>query len=66
MLFDIGGSMDDHIELCEQLFSAHSEFKHLEFYFHNCVYEHVWQDNNRRDSELLDTYQLINRYGWIA
>ena len=65
MLFDIGGSMDDHIELCEQLFSAaHSEFKHLEFfYFHNCVYEHVWQDNNRRDSELLDTYQLINRYG---
>ncbi len=65
MLFDIGGSMDDHIELCEQLLSAaHSEFKHLEFfYFHNCVYEHVWQDNNRRDSELLDTYQLINRYG---
>ncbi len=65
MLFDIGGSMDDHIQLCEQLFSAaHSEFKHLEFfYFHNCVYEHVWHDNDRRDSELLDTYQLINRYG---
>lgn len=33
------------------------------FYFHNCVYEHVWHDNDRRDSELLDTYQLINRYG---
>ncbi|WP_440054094.1 vWA domain-containing protein [Pseudoalteromonas sp. T1lg65] len=65
MLFDIGGSMDDHIQICEQLFSAaHSEFKHLEFfYFHNCVYEHVWPDNARRDSELIDTYQLIHRYG---
>lgn len=65
MLFDIGGSMDDYIHLCEQLFgAAHSEFKHLEFfYFHNCVYEQVWQDNERRDSEALDTYQLINRFG---
>ena len=65
MLFDIGGSMDDHIHLCEQLFSAaHSEFKHLEFfYFHNCVYEHVWQDNKRRDTKLIDTHQLIRRFG---
>ncbi|ALU43096.1 vWA domain-containing protein [Pseudoalteromonas rubra] len=65
MLFDIGGSMDDHIQICEQLFSAaHSEFKHLEFfYFHNCVYEHVWQDNDRLDNTLLDTHQLINRFG---
>ncbi|MDK1313921.1 vWA domain-containing protein [Pseudoalteromonas ardens] len=65
MLFDIGGSMDDHIQICEQLFSAaHSEFKHLEFfYFHNCVYEHVWQDNDRLDSTLFDTHQLINRFG---
>ncbi|MBD1581685.1 vWA domain-containing protein [Pseudoalteromonas sp. S16_S37] len=65
MLFDIGGSMDDYIHLCEQLFSAaHSEFKHLEFfYFHNCVYEHVWRDNARRQSSLIDTYQLINRFG---
>ncbi|NOU51664.1 VWA domain-containing protein [Pseudoalteromonas sp. JBTF-M23] len=65
MLFDIGGSMDDYIHLCEQLFSAaHSEFKHLEFfYFHNCVYEHVWRDNERRQSSLIDTYQLINRFG---
>lgn len=65
MLFDIGGSMDDHIHLCEQLFSAaHSEFKHLEFfYFHNCVYEHVWQDNKRRDTKLIDTHQLTRRFG---
>jgi uncharacterized protein with von Willebrand factor type A (vWA) domain len=65
MLFDIGGSMDDYIHLCEQLFSAaHSEFKHLEFfYFHNCVYEHVWQNNERRHASLIDTYQLINRFG---
>ncbi|BBN82768.1 VWA domain-containing protein [Pseudoalteromonas sp. A25] len=65
MLFDIGGSMDDYIHLCEQLFSAaHSEFKHLEFfYFHNCVYEHVWRDNQRRQASLIDTFQLINRFG---
>ncbi|CAM4215369.1 vWA domain-containing protein [Pseudoalteromonas byunsanensis] len=65
MLFDIGGSMDDYIHLCEQLFSAaHSEFKHLEFfYFHNCVYEHVWQDNSRREASLIDTFKLINRFG---
>ncbi|ESP92938.1 MULTISPECIES: vWA domain-containing protein [Pseudoalteromonas] len=65
MLFDIGGSMDDHIQICEQLFSAaHSEFKHLEFfYFHNCVYEHVWKDNERLNDSLLDTYQLIHKFG---
>ncbi|MFC3034213.1 VWA domain-containing protein [Pseudoalteromonas fenneropenaei] len=65
MLFDIGGSMDDYIHICEQLFSAaRSEFKHLEFfYFHNCVYEQVWQDNARRHSEAIDTYQLIHRFG---
>lgn len=65
MLFDIGGSMDDYIHICEELFSAaRSEFKHLEFfYFHNCVYEHVWQDNTRRHSEVIDTYQLIHRFG---
>lgn len=65
MFFDIGGSMDDHIHTCEQLFSAaHSEFKHLEFfYFHNCLYEHVWQDNKRRYTHVLDTYSIINRFG---
>ena len=65
MFFDIGGSMDDYIHTCEELFSAaHSEFKHLEFfYFHNCLYEHVWQDNQRRHNDLLDTLQIINRFG---
>ena len=49
MFFDVGGSMDDYIQTCEELFSAaHTEFKHLSFfYFHNCVYEKVWQDNKR-------------------
>lgn len=65
MLFDIGGSMDDHIHLCEQLFSAaHGEFKHLEFfYFHNCVYEHLWQDNDRRHDQVIDTHNLMQRFG---
>lgn len=65
MLFDIGGSMDDYIHLCEQLFSAaHSEFKHLEFfYFHNCVYEKLWQDNSRRHDQFIDTHTLLNRFG---
>ncbi len=65
MFFDIGGSMDDYITTCEELFSAsHSEFKYLEFfYFHNCLYEHVWQDNKRRYQETLSTSELINRFG---
>lgn len=65
MFFDIGGSMDDYIKTCEELFSAaHSEFKHLSFfYFHNCLYEHVWEDNIRRRSESIDTLSLINRFG---
>ena len=64
MLFDIGGSMDDYIHTCEELFSAaHGEFKHLEFYyFHNCLYEHVWQDNTRRHSNIIDTMTLINKF----
>ncbi|CAI85762.1 vWA domain-containing protein [Pseudoalteromonas translucida] len=64
MLFDIGGSMDDYIHTCEELFSAaHGEFKHLEFYyFHNCVYENVWQDNQRRHSNVIDTMTLINKF----
>lgn len=65
LLLDIGGSMDDHIKLCEELFSAcRSEFKHLEvFYFHNCVYDHVWRDNRRRQSERTATMDLLHRYG---
>jgi len=64
MFFDIGGSMDDHIKICEQLFSAvHTEFKHLEFfYFHNCVYEKVWQNNQRRRTETIDLYDVLQKY----
>jgi hypothetical protein len=64
MLFDVGGSMDDHIQLCEQLFSAvHSEFKHLEFYyFHNCIYETLWQDNDRRQEQAIDLLQVLHTY----
>ncbi|WP_193039139.1 vWA domain-containing protein [Pseudoalteromonas nigrifaciens] len=64
MLFDIGGSMDDYIHTCEELFSAaHGEFKHIEFYyFHNCLYENVWQDNQRRHSNVIDTVTLINKF----
>ena len=65
LFLDIGGSMDDHIQTCEELFSAaRSEFKHLEhFYFHNCVYEGVWKDNHRRHSEKLSTWDVIHSYG---
>lgn len=65
LLFDVGGSMDDFIYECQQLFAAaRSEFKHLEFYyFHNCVYEEVWQSNDRRFSEKTPTRELINKYG---
>ena len=53
LFLDVGGSMDDHVRVCEELFSAaRSEFKHLEyFYFHNFVYESVWKDNRRRHGE---------------
>ena len=65
LFLDIGGSMDDHIQTCEELFSAaRSEFKHLEhFYFHNCVYEGVWKDNHRRHNEKLSTWDVIHNYG---
>ena len=61
---DIGGSMDMHVELCEQLFSAARwEFKYLEFYyFHNCLYESVWKDNRRRYNERIPTLELLHRY----
>lgn len=65
LLFDVGGSMDDHIQLCERLFSAcKSEFKHLEqYYFHNCVYETLWQHNSRRHAERISTWDVLHRYG---
>ena len=65
LFLDVGGSMDDHVKVCEELFSAcRSEFKHLEyFYFHNCVYERVWRDSHRRHSENIPLADLIHRYG---
>ncbi|MCD2174765.1 vWA domain-containing protein [Rhizobium sp. C4] len=65
MFFDIGGSMDDHIKVAEELFSAaKSEFKHMEyFYFHNCVYEGVWKDNKRRRVDVTSTFDLIRTFG---
>ncbi|WP_113447469.1 vWA domain-containing protein [Rhizobium cremeum] len=65
MLFDIGGSMDDHIHTVEELFSAaRSEFRHMDyFYFHNCPYERVWKDNRRRHSEVMATEDVIRIYG---
>jgi hypothetical protein len=65
LLLDIGGSMDDHVRVSQQLFSAvRTEFKHLDyFYFHNCVYERVWKENRRRDESSLSTFDLMRTYG---
>ncbi|WP_076068642.1 vWA domain-containing protein [Sphingomonas montana] len=65
LFLDIGGSMDAHVKLCEELFSAATaEFKHLEFfYFHNCIYEGVWRDNARRFTERTPTWDVLHRYG---
>ncbi|MES2722531.1 MAG: VWA domain-containing protein [Pseudomonadota bacterium] len=64
IFFDIGGSMDSHIKVCEELFSAaRSEFKNMEFYyFHNCLYESVWKDNRRRHAEKLNTWDILHKY----
>ena len=64
LFLDIGGSMDSHVKVCEELFSASRiEFKHLEsFYFHNFIYESVWKDNRRRMSERLSTLDILNKY----
>ncbi|WP_295478363.1 VWA domain-containing protein [uncultured Pseudomonas sp.] len=65
LLFDIGGSMDAHVKVCEELFSAcKTEFKHLEYYyFHNCVYETLWKDNLRRNAERIATQDVLHTYG---
>jgi len=65
LFLDVGGSMDDHVEMVEELFSAaKSEFKHLEhYYFHNCLYEGVWKDNARRWSDLIPTWDVIHTFG---
>lgn len=64
IFFDVGGSMDPYIKLCEELFSAaRTEFKHLEFfYFHNCLYERVWKDNARRHNETTPTMDVLHKY----
>ncbi len=68
LLLDIGGSMDGHVRACAELFSAaRTEFKHLEhFYFHNCPYEHLWQDARRRHVEKTPTMEVLHRFdqGW--
>jgi uncharacterized protein with von Willebrand factor type A (vWA) domain len=65
LLLDIGGSMDDHVQTSEQIFSAvRTEFKHYDhFYFHNCVYERVWKENRRRDETSIGTAELIRTFG---
>lgn len=65
LMLDIGGSMDSHVKVCQELFSAtRTEFKHLEsFYFHNFIYESVWKDNRRRMSERMPTWEILNKYG---
>ena len=64
LLMDVGGTMDEHIQRVEELFSAvKSEFKHLEFYyFHNCVYDYVWKNNKRRFAEKFETWDIIRKY----
>ncbi|MDO9572183.1 MAG: VWA domain-containing protein [Hydrogenophaga sp.] len=64
LLMDVGGTMDDHIQRVEELFSAvKSEFKHLEFYyFHNCVYDYMWKNNRRRYAEKFPTWDILRKY----
>jgi len=64
MLLDVGGTMDDHIERTEELFSAaKAEFRHMDFfYFHNCVYDHLWRHNRRRHAERLPTWDVLRTY----
>ena len=65
LFLDIGGSMDEHVRVCEELFSAaRGEFKHLEyFYFHNCIYERVWKTNRRRNDNMTPTEEVMRKYG---
>ncbi|MBV5265287.1 vWA domain-containing protein [Pinisolibacter aquiterrae] len=64
VFFDVGGSMDDHVRVCEELFSAvKTEFKTMEwFYFHNCLYDFVWKKNDRRTTEKIDTWSVLHKY----
>ena len=64
LFFDVGGSMDPHVRLCEELFSAaRAEFKYLQyFYFHNFIYDSVWTRNHRRHGETFSTYDILHKY----
>jgi uncharacterized protein with von Willebrand factor type A (vWA) domain len=64
LFLDVGGSMEGYVRVCEELFSAaRAEFKHLQyFYFHNFLYESVWRDNRRRNSERAPTFQVLHKY----
>jgi uncharacterized protein len=64
LFFDVGGSMDWHVKLVEELFSAaRTEFKHMDyFYFHNCLYERVWKENRRRWQETTPTWEVLHKY----
>jgi len=64
LFFDVGGSMDPHVRVCEELFSAaRSEFKHMEyFYFHNFIYESVWRNNVRRQNERVSLLDVMHKY----
>ncbi len=64
IFFDVGGSMDPFVRICEELFSAaRTEFKHMEyFYFHNCLYDYVWKDNSRRWTEKAPTWDVLHKY----
>ena len=65
LFLDVGGSMDPHIKLVEELFSAaRSEFKHMRsYYFHNCLYDGVWSDNARRWDAQIPTDDILRTYG---
>ncbi len=65
LFLDIGGSMDPHIRICEELFSAaRSEIKTMEyFYFHNCLYEGLWKDNRRRHNNRIPSWDILHKYG---
>ena len=65
LFLDVGGSMDPHVKLMEELFSAaRTEFKHLEYYyFHNCPYERIWRDNSRRHEDVVNTWEILHTYG---
>jgi uncharacterized protein with von Willebrand factor type A (vWA) domain len=70
LFLDVGGSMDPHVDACEELFSAaRTEFRRLEhFYFHNCIYDHVWRNDMRRRNERFSTLELLRTFGpdWKA